>query len=163
MNVKKVLAYMVAVIALSAAGTAGDFELLPVGILMVSIIGAVISVLVGLLTKKYRAARLFGVVVMLSLLAVIVDLVISDRQQEKTEQTAVQVITAIERYRSAHGVLPASLDRLVPEQLAQVPTARNNNRFMYEVRSNDFSLSFSMPVFMVRTYDSKTRKWSTHD
>ena len=163
MNWKKVSIYVLTTIALAAAGTQGDFEFLPVGMLMLSLAGAVIAVLVGLFTKKFTAAKRFGMLFVISLVAILADIKISEKELAKTEQTAGQVIAAIERYRSAHGALPPSLDRLVPEQFPKLPTARNGQRFMYEVESNDFRLGYSRPYLMVLTYDSKTKKWSTHD
>jgi hypothetical protein len=163
MNVKMVLVYLGAAIAIAAGGLAENFDFLPVGILTVSLVGAVISVLAGLFTKNYRAARFFGLLIVVSLLAMIVDLVVVDRERETAEKAAVQVIAAIERYQSAHGALPASLDQLVPEQLPKLPTARKGRNFWYHADSSDFSLNFSMPIMMVRTYDSKTKKWSSHD
>ena len=158
---KKTLIFLLAVIVLSAVGVASDL-LLPMGILMVSLIGAVISVLVGLFTRKYGAARWFGLLIAASLLAIIADLAIHERQVKATKQTADQVVAALERYRAAHGALPASLDKLVPEQLARVP-ATPHGRFMYQVDSRDFTLGFPTWLFMVETYDSKTKQWSRHD
>src|SRR6185369_18019873 len=105
MSVKKTLIFLLAVIVLSAVGVASDL-LLPMGILMVSLIGAVISVLVGLFTRKYGAARWFGLLIAASLLAIIADLAIHERQVKATKQTADQVVAALERYRAAHGALP---------------------------------------------------------
>lgn len=161
MRVKKILIFLLAVIALSAVGVASQL-FLPMGVLMVSLIGAAISVLIGLFTKKYGAARRFGLLIAVSLLAIIADLAIQERQVDATKLTAGQVIAALERYRAAHGALPASLDKLVPEQLAQVPAAPNG-RFMYRMDSHDFTLGFPTWLFMIQTYDSKTKQWSRHD
>ena len=163
MDRKKSLIGLLGVIVLSALGTAENFEFLPFGIFIVSIVGAVISLMFALFTRRYRTARLFGLLIAISLLAATFDVIIADRQRENTEQTASQVIAAIERYRAAHGALPESLNQLVPGQLAELPTARNGRPFWFEGSLKNFSLSFSMPFLLVRSYDSKTKKWSTHD
>jgi len=160
---KKTLLFLLAVIAVSAVGVTRDYEfMLPMGLLMVSLFGAVISVLVGLITRKYAAARRFGLLIAVSFLAIIVDIAISERQVVATKKTADLVIASIERYRSAHGALPESLDQLVPEQLPRVPTARYGS-FMYQADSHDFTLGFPIELFMVDTYDSKTKQWSRRD
>lgn len=144
-------------------GLAESLNFIMVGMLMVSIIGAVISALSGLITKKYKAVRFFGLLIMVSILAMMVNMQFLDRERDAAEKAAYQVIAAIERYQSAHGALPTTLDRLVPEQLPHVPTASKGRKFIYDPGSNDFSLSFAMPVMLERKYDSKSKKWSTSD
>ena len=163
MNVKKIFVFLLAAIVVSAVGIMRDFELfIPIGILMVSLIGVVIAVLVGLFTRKFKTARRFGLLILISLLATIVDMTMCEKQVESTRQTANTVITALERYRTAHGSLPASLDQLVPEQLPHVPKTRNGS-LMYQAAPPDFTLGFPTYLFFVQTYDSKTKQWSRRD
>jgi hypothetical protein len=160
---KQAFLCLLGTMGLSAVGATESLEYLPVGILVISVVGVLLSVPIGFFSRNFAAARLWGLAATVSFFAVLVGSLISDKRRDTSQQTAGQIIEAIERYRSTYGTLPASLDQLVPEQLPQLPITSDGRPFWYQVTSNNFRVSFPLPAMMVRTYDSRTRDWRTHD
>ena len=169
MKLKKGVTYVIAILflaVLSLAGVSQRYEMLPVGILVVSLFGAGISALFGLFTRRYTVSRIFGCLFAIAIFSIVVSGIIGGFQQRATEAAAVPLIAAIESYHTLHGDYPASLDELVPAQLAVVPRTRlgfGGTPFFYRRTDGTFRLGYSLPAFMVRRYDSATHKWTIRD
>ena len=76
------------------------------------------------------------------------------------KREASALISAIESYRSAHGLYPATLEDMIPDYLAGVPHLRNGSSYEYERISQRYQLTFNYtnPLPVHCTYGSG--KWA---
>jgi hypothetical protein len=80
--------------------------------------------------------------------------------------TADQLVAGIEAFREQRSRYPEKLDELVPEFMDAIPKAKlgfQTTRFFYSNRCDAFTLGYSSPVMMARTYDSQKKKWRLRD
>src|SRR5438034_8700956 len=62
---------------------------------------------------------------------------------ERGYQASAPIIAALEKYHQSHGTYPPTLEALVPEELAAIPTSVNGYPITYQAASGSYSLAFS--------------------
>ena len=58
-------------------------------------------------------------------------------------QATAPIIAALEKYHQAHGQYPATLDALMPDDLAAVPASVNGFPITYRAAAGSYTLEFS--------------------
>ena len=84
------------------------------------------------------------------------------------EHHAADIIAACDAYKGRHGVLPATLQQLVPEFLPAVPLAKytlSYGAFTYSAASDGAHtlMYVTLPPFGRRVYHFEQRSWSRSD
>lgn len=131
----------------------------------------------SLRAKKYascRRERLIRFSVYLTAVGVVLTLIPINRQVSKGR--AELIIVAVESYKAANGKYPDSLDRLVPQFIAEIPTQARisffDRGFRYFVRSYDEGselkeshtlMYVTMPPFGRATYNFERKSWGFID
>jgi len=152
--------------ALVVGGIDPAIPLSPIFALLLWVPTAVVCALSGGFKRGARSGQVLGWALVLIVAAWIVSAAIATGQESDTRRVADSVVAAIEQYQATHDGPPSSLDALVPAYLSSVPLTRlglSGTSFNYHSRSNGFRLSYSLPDFMSRNYDSADHQWKTRD
>lgn len=152
--------------ALVVGGIDMAIPLSPLFALLLWVPTAVVCALCGGFKRGARSGRVLGWALVSIVAAWIVSAAIAMRQESDTKGVADSLVAAIEQYQANHGGPPSSLDALVPTYFGSVPITRlglSGTSFHYHSRPNGFKLSYSLPYFMSRTYDSADPQWKTRD
>lgn len=161
--------WMIRLLALGVLLLAAIIEttaIIPTLLAGLSLAALLIAGIVGLFTKRHRATRFCGWLFLLSLGATVIGGVISLNRQQGGQETAEQLVKAIERFHRERGKYPAALDALVPAYLPSLPRPKwgqSANPYFYRQQSNTFTLSYSTGFKVHRVYNPHTKTWDTVD
>jgi len=101
--------------------------------------------------------------------SVIVSNQITGSRTKGVTRDAEVVISALGEYHSVYGRYPSTLLELVPDFIYEVPRARVSvfveRDFYYSTvwKEGEYWLSFDLPAFMAKGYDSESSSWQTGD
>jgi hypothetical protein len=131
-----------------------------------ALVGVIMFGISGLFTKRLAAATVCAWVFALALAANILGMFVLIEIQKGDEQTARQLVAALDRYRGATGTFPASLEALVPEYVSALPPTpwgQRTSRYLYRKENDQFRLAYSVGFNAYRSYDSRTKKWKVQE
>jgi hypothetical protein len=164
------LAALLAWAGLVAFQVSASFGFAATGMLGLAVLGSVavffVAVLAGIFSKRWRAACVCGFMVIVVFTSSLTASLISTRQREASMVAAEPVIVALERFHAAMGSYPRELDDLIPVYLAGKPRTKMGFRgdsFLYWCDADGFELGFSVPPFILYSYDSKSKEWRICD
>jgi hypothetical protein len=169
MKIKKIMGLillLVLFVVLTLGGVCMALPFTPGIFLVLWIFVAIVCALTGGFRRKEPVAGVLRWTLAPILGAWVLSGLIVSNQGADTQQVAYTVVAAIDRYQATNGAPPASLDRLVPAYFNSVPVTSfglGGTEFFYHPRSNGFRLSYGLPYFMTRSYDSDTRRWKSKD
>lgn len=135
-------------------------------VLGASLIGFLVSALVGIATRRWRFTLYFGVALFAVLSSFWAASFISERQRLASIAAAQPIIAAAERFQMANGNYPRSFSDLVPAYLSTEPRTKmgfGGTRFVLSSRPDRFHLSFSLRAWMLCSYDSESKQWGIYD
>jgi len=125
-----------------------------------------VSALAGIFTRRWRFTLYFGIALFVVLLSSWTANFVSERQRIASIAAAQPIVAAAERFHLATGTYPRSFDDLVPAYLAVEPRTRmgfHGTRFLLSSRPDRFRVSFSLPAWMLCSYDSESKQWKIND
>jgi hypothetical protein len=143
-------------------GTAGLLGL----VLAASLLGFCVAVVIGIISQRWRVTLYFGVALFVVFSSSWTARFISERQRQDSIAAAQPIIAAAERFYTASGAYPQSLDDLVPAYLPAEPRTKMGFRgtpFVLSSRPDRFYVTFELPSWMLCTYDSQSKQWDISD
>ena len=143
-------------------GTSGLLGL----VLAASLLGFFVAALIGIISRRWRPTLYLGVALFIVFSSSWAAGFISTRQREASIAAAQPIIAAAERFHSATGSYPQSLDDLIPTYLPTEPRTRmgfRGTRFTLSARPDRFHVTFALPAWMLCSYDSESKQWDIND
>ena len=98
--------------------------------------------------------------------ALVLSMAYSNWQEARTVADGNRIVQAVGEFKNRTGHQPTTLFELEPAYLEKIPMSSmgwNEKEFGYRNENGYFTLSFALPAWMVKTYDSRSGKWEDHD
>lgn len=135
-------------------------------IFVVSLLGFFITIVIGIGTRRWRVFRFFSVALFLILSSSWAASFISDQQRKASITAAQPIILAAERFHADTGAYPNSLADLAPTYLQAEPRTKMGFRgtsYVLFARQDRLHITFSLPGWMLCTYNSVSKQWRIDD
>jgi len=141
-------------------------------IAMVNLCAILLSVIflgIALLRKSRLLLKWVGMLFFVLVVGNYLGFTVVIKRVEQVTNTANVIIAALTSYHDENGSYPDTLDHLVLERLKRIPRAKvsifteRDFRYFITEGGNAYTLSFEIPVYSYRQYDSKRKDWRRID
>jgi hypothetical protein len=126
----------------------------------------VIYIITALVTRSRSALKVAISLFITVAIAIFCGNWVNDYFREQSFKKAEEIAKSLETYYNDKSYYPETLDQLFPVYMDEIPKpwmGLDEGQYIYKKNGEYYSITFSLPAWMLASYNSREKSWTIND